>query len=298
MPSTTPPQTFRILMLHGYAQSSERFRVKARLLTEKISAALLPHILRAYPGGIEFIFPDAPFSFGGDGDELTGLESRAWWLNLDDVNHYIGLEETLIRLSESLNARPIHAAVGFSQGGALAAMITALCDASTNLKRRDALVKQGLPVESFLRNLPGQQPLSFVVCISGFRGTMKYYSSFYEPILSTPSFHIIAKLDTMVADIKSRDLVDVFQSPEVAHHGGGHYIPRDRALLETVGEFVGRAYIKRVYGVEQEPGTLETERRVSQGKSNARPASPISKQQFIRRRVTSICTFGARPGLR
>ncbi|KAL4907753.1 hypothetical protein BDW74DRAFT_148060 [Aspergillus multicolor] len=295
MPSiTASSRTFRILMLHGYAQSSERFRVKARLLADQITSSLLSSILSSYPDGIEFIFPDAPFSFGGETSESSGLESRAWWLNLDDVSRYVGLEETLVRLSESLDGRPIHAAVGFSQGGALAAMVTGLCDASTNTRRRSALSAQGLPVETFLQNLPGQEPLKFVVCISGFRGTMKYYRSFYEGNLSTPSVHMIAKLDTMIADHKSKELVSVFDSPEVIYHGGGHYISRDRALLSRVGDFVQQAYCqetKREY--KETPPSQSALTKVKQP-----PVSSVSKQQFMRRRVTSICTFGARPGFR
>ncbi|RDW87063.1 uncharacterized protein DSM5745_03705 [Aspergillus mulundensis] len=273
------PRTFRILMLH------------ARLLTEQITSSLLPTILPSYPDGIEFIFPDAPFVFGSETTEPSDLESRAWWLNLDDVSRYVGLEGTLVRLSESLDRRPIHAAVGFSQGGALAAMVTGLCDASTNPRRRSALAAQGLPVDAFLQNLPGQEPLKFVVCISGFRGTMKYYSGFYESSLSTPSLHVIAELDTMIADIKSRELVSVFVSPQVMYHGGGHYIPRDRALLRRVGEFVQQAYSE-----ETRKGCPEAVCQPVLTKAKQAPVGQASKQQFMRRRVTSICTFAVRPG--
>ncbi|KAL3481081.1 serine hydrolase-domain-containing protein [Aspergillus californicus] len=286
MPSfTTHQPTFRILMLHGFAQSSERFQVKARLIVEQFTTDLLPKILPEYPGGLEYIFPDAPFRFGSDSEESSGLESRAWWLNLDDFSKYVGLENTLVRLSESLNGQPIHAAVGFSQGGALAAMITALCDASTNNVRRNMLAAQGLPVDTFLRNLPGQQPLKFVVCVSGFRGTMKYYSGFYKQTITTPSMHIIAALDTMIPEEKSLDLIAAFKNPEVIHHAGGHYIPRDRVLLRRVGDFVRSVFEDKVERPTRD--TVATDLRPPVG-VKSRSVSPSAKHQFMRRRVRSI----------
>ncbi|GKZ27278.1 hypothetical protein AbraIFM66951_004879 [Aspergillus brasiliensis] len=284
--------TFRILMLHGYAQSSDRFRVKARLLTEEISSHLLPHILPSYPDGLEFIFADAPFVLSADdgNSDTSALESRAWWLNLDDVNRYIGLQDTLVELSESLHGQPIHAAVGFSQGGALTAMIAGLCDASTNSTRKEMLRAQGIPVGTFLTNLPGQEPLKFVVCISGFRGTMKYYSGFYAPMLTTPSMHIIAALDTMVADVQSQDLISVFEKPQVVYHRGGHHIPRDRRLLGRVGEFVTLAYDQNQRSEEDQMQSTIVKTMVPSKKS--RPVSPRTGKLIMRRRMTSICTFG------
>ncbi|KAL2829413.1 serine hydrolase-domain-containing protein [Aspergillus cavernicola] len=198
-----------------------------------------PPNLPSHPEGLEFIFPDAPFRFGSDSEESSGLESRAWWLNLDDVSRYIGLEDTLIRLSESLDGRPIHAAVGFSQGGALAAMVTSLCDSSMDGTRRGLLAAQGIPVDTFLKNLPGQQPLEFVVCNWGFRGTMKYYSGFYTSTLTTPSLHIIAALDTLIDEKQGLDIVSDFERLELVYHLDGHYILRDRVFLDRVGQFFG-----------------------------------------------------------
>ncbi|KAL2839117.1 serine hydrolase-domain-containing protein [Aspergillus pseudoustus] len=208
-------RTFGVLMLHVVkVRPIERPLLhKARLLVEQITTSLLPQILSIHPDSLEFIFPDGPRRFGtaidnstGDGEHSqseTGLESRGWWLDLNDYSRYVGLENSLIRLSESLDNRPIHAVAAFSQGAALAAMISGLCDASSNTTRRALLAENGIPVETFLKNLRNQQPLVFAICISGYRGSMKYCSPFYAGTLSTPSLHVIARLDTTIPAYKT-----------------------------------------------------------------------------------------------
>jgi hypothetical protein len=198
---------------------------------QHISQALLPRVTEKYPGGIEFIFPDAPISLNetiiDEQDRHNGIDRRAWWLNLDNTSRYIGLRDTINTLGRSLEGRPVHAAVGFSQGGAFTGMIASLCDASSNPRKREMLEAQGLPSNSFLDNLSGQRSLKFAICISGYRGTMKYYNSLYSQSLSTPSLHVIGTLDTVVEEHESEILATVFKQPSIFRHFDTHYIPRD-----------------------------------------------------------------------
>lgn len=110
---------------------------------QHITQVLLPQITEEYPGGIEFVFPDAPISLnevlGDEQDYHSGVDRRAWWLNLDNTSRYIGLQETIVTLSQSLEGQPIHAAVGFSQSGAFTGMIASLCEAAYNLEKRKLL---------------------------------------------------------------------------------------------------------------------------------------------------------------
>ncbi|KAL4977130.1 serine hydrolase-domain-containing protein [Aspergillus desertorum] len=286
-------RTFRVLMLHGYAQSSEVFRVKARLVVEQVTRSLVPLIENEYPDGLEFIFPDAPLRLNGpEGHDHTGLEYRAWWMNLDDTSKYIGFDRTLSGLSESLDHRPIHAAIGFSQGGALAAMVASLCEAASNPERQKLLLEQQgqLLSHSPFQHIPGQLPLRFVICFSGFRGTMKYYSSFYTPMLSSPSLHIIGTLDTMITDTQSQDLVSVFKKPKILYHEGGHYIPRDPKLLKRVGLFISSAYHLRPAPDEEECiiPSLPAQRS---GVGISFVRSSIKGRQILRRRMTRICVY-------
>lgn len=216
--------------------------MKGRLLMQHISQALLPQITEEYAGGIEFIFPDAPISLNevlaDEQDHHSGVNRRAWWLNLDNTSRYIGLEDTIVTLAQSLGGRPVHAAVGFSQGGAFAAMIASLCEATHNSGKRRVLEAQGLPMNLFLENIPGQRPLKFVICISAYRGTMKYYSSLYSQSLSTRSFHIIGTLDTVVEELESEVLATAFEQPNIFRHFGTHYIPRDPVFFRHLDGFL------------------------------------------------------------
>jgi hypothetical protein len=97
---------------------------------QHLTQALLPQITEEYPGRIEFIFPDAPISLNKilteEQDHHSGVDRHAWWLNLDNTSRYIGLQDTIVTLAQSLGGRPVHPAVGFSQGGAFTAMIASL----------------------------------------------------------------------------------------------------------------------------------------------------------------------------
>jgi hypothetical protein len=49
---------------------------------QHISQAILPQVTGKYPGGIEFIFPDAPISLNetiiDEQDRHNGIDRRAW----------------------------------------------------------------------------------------------------------------------------------------------------------------------------------------------------------------------------
>ncbi|PWY89221.1 hypothetical protein BO70DRAFT_377623 [Aspergillus heteromorphus CBS 117.55] len=281
---------FRILMLHGYAQSARVFRIKMRLLMEQITQSITPTLSEEYPGGIEFLFPDGPINLHAPGTSPSPehSENQAWWLNLDDTSRYVFLNETLHYLIDFLHGEPIHGAIGFSQGGALAVMLTSIFEAATdpNPYRIQSMEDQGLPAKTLLARLPGQQPLQFVLSFCGFKGTMNYYSSLYSTMLKTPSFHAIGAFDTMVAAEKSKLLVNSFVAPEVLHYFGGHFIPRDRESLRTIMGFVQRTCADgvRKCGGRQQVG----EEGVLSGSSCASVPAPYraAKMFLIRRRPT------------
>jgi hypothetical protein len=120
-------------------------------------------------------------------------------------------------------------------------MIASLCDASSNPRKREMLEAQGLPVNSFLDNLSGQRFLEFSICISGYRGTMKYYNSLYSQSLSTPSLHVIGTLDTVVEEHESEILATAFRQPSIFRHFGTHYIPRDPVFFQHLDRFLENA---------------------------------------------------------
>ncbi|RAL15813.1 uncharacterized protein BO97DRAFT_411110 [Aspergillus homomorphus CBS 101889] len=242
---------FRILMLHGYAQTAQIFRIKTRLLLQEISQSLSPILLKRYPGGLEFLFPDGPVNLdaaGGSEFEIkpASVARLGWWLNLDNTSRYIFLNDAFHHLADFLGGEPIHGVIGFSQGGALGMMLAAMCEAVNDSQRAQAVRAQNLPLDSFLQSLPGQQPLQFALSFCGFRGTMDYYSSLYQPPLRTPSFHAIGLFDTMITADESQDLVTSFVAPDVRHFFGGHFIPRDAESVERVTQFLRRICLDRM----------------------------------------------------
>ncbi|KAH0174823.1 hypothetical protein KCU67_g580, partial [Aureobasidium melanogenum] len=225
-------QKLRVLVLHeGYGQNSEMMRLKMKTLWASIESELKDR----YPSGVEMDFVDGPVDLLEDLDETSPTRLHAWWKALDDRSRYIELEASLTGIFTQLRERPVDAIIGFSQGAALAVMIAAILE--NTVERRAAMAKQGSP---FLLSSIPQQPLKFVIAYSGFKGSPAFYSGFYEPKLTTPVLHILAKLDHMIAPEDSAKLIRSCRNSEVAEHLGGHWIPRDPGMVSLVSTFIRR----------------------------------------------------------
>ncbi|KAG9948012.1 hypothetical protein KCU85_g5443, partial [Aureobasidium melanogenum] len=221
----------RVLVLHGYGQNSEMMRLKMKTLRSSIEAELKDY----YPSGVEMDFVDGPVDLSDDQEETTPTRLHAWWTALDDRNRYVELDASLTSVLTQLRERPVDAIIGFSQGAALAVMVAAILENTT--ERRAAMAKQGSP---FLFSSIPQQPLKFVIAYSGFKGSPAFYSGFYKPKLSTPVLHILAKLDHMIAPEDSAKLIRSCRNSEVAEHLGGHWIPKDRGMVSLVSTYIRR----------------------------------------------------------
>lgn len=236
-----------LIAFSGFAGSCSEHRTKSSRIVQRITELLTPQILEEFPGGIEFLYPNAPWALeapiglGGDIDDHDKPESRffAWWHGLDDTSRYKGLECSLSYVARFIQGRPIHAIVGFSQGAALGAMVTSMLECIGNPQKSGLVRSQGLPIDDFL-SLPNQKPLRFFIGIAGFRGTLKYYGSLYATPLQTPSCHALAEFDTMVEHYKTMDLVHCFESYEIVNYFGSHYTPRDSATVNLLAKFALR----------------------------------------------------------
>lgn len=267
------PRKLRILMLHGYTQSSAVFRAKTKSLEKSLSKAMPPaprhgH-LKGYPGGIEMHFPSGPIhldltdlpDFEG-GDAYRDREMYAWWRPGAELDVDAGLE----RLAEVLDQDgPFDAVIGFSQGGAAAALVASLLEPG----RREAFNSfktiggMGFP-EAFVRDGESlvQRPMKFAVAYSGFGlVTHSKLQAFYSPKLSTPMFHVLGTLDTVVEEKRSLSLVEVCvegrgnqgAAPRIVYHPGGHFVPGGQG--QSVAALV--AFIREALG-EDSGGHLGT----------------------------------------
>jgi pimeloyl-ACP methyl ester carboxylesterase len=211
-----------------------------------------------YPSGVEIICPDGvlslmkgtspdldnPYEFpdGTTGEQrgdqdITGLNLRGWWKNLDTVNRYDGLLESLEMLAAMLREKPCDGIIGFSQGATLATMLAALCEGSP--ARLLALASQGEPIHV----APPQAPFKFALLSCGYKATKKYYNGFYSPQLTTPILFDTATLDHMVEPSLSDAWITVSHNSQTISRIGGHWFPTDDKSLHAMVAFASKAHL-------------------------------------------------------
>lgn len=226
----------------GYAQNGDMMRRKLRQLQSRLEHLLM----HEYSGGVEMVCPDGTIALapgtatGGIHGErairdLMEMNLRGWWKNLDTVNQYKGLLQSLEVLAATLRENPFDGIIGFSQGATLATMLAALCEGSS--ARFQALTGQGEPV--FIA--PPQPPFKFALLSCGYKGTEKYYSGFYSPRLTTPILFDVAILDHMVEPWQSDEWVSVCAKGQKMLRQGGHWFPTNEKSLCGMASFVSQA---------------------------------------------------------
>lgn len=225
--------------LTGFGQSGEYLRIamKTKRLTQHLEETFQADPLSEYDG-VEWLCPDGPLQLVSDSkydtSELEDVDIRAWYRLLDfHIQHehlYRSLEYLCAYIKEH---GPVDGIVGFSQGAALAMMLTALCEGTP--ERLTALSLQGSP----LSMEPPQSPFKFAVTCCGFQGAVQFYNGFYNPKIATPSLHVVAEFDTMVSAERSAKLADACEDATVVHFRGTHHVPTDRNSLYEIARFIG-----------------------------------------------------------
>lgn len=131
----------------------------------------------------------------------------------------------------------IDGVVGFSQGGAAAALVASLLEPSRPSAFSDREAQGGMAYPSSFLELRGEQPpLRFAVSYSAFLAPNPRYAAFYEPKIGTPMLHVVGTLDSVVEESRSLALVEACVEPKVVYHPGGHFVPIGK---EMVGALVG-----------------------------------------------------------
>ena len=233
----------RILMLHGYTQSGRSFEIKLQPLIKRLISILSAHY-GTQENNIQLIFPNAPIPLDPytTSDYESTIESSIYgwtaFYSADEKVPYEGLERSLSFLSFTTKIQgPFSGVVGFSQGAALAAIFASWCESDFTPKRRQAIQDMRTKLDttfSQLLSLPPQGPLDFAIFYSGFTATMEFYYGFYNPPLTTPSIHILGKLDTFIPKVNSLELLESCRCSVLIEYEGVHYVPRDKATVEKV----------------------------------------------------------------
>ncbi|GAB7324470.1 hypothetical protein MBLNU13_g08393t1 [Cladosporium sp. NU13] len=257
-----PQSKLRILALHGFTQNGSMMQMKLKRFQHHLERSLR----HQYPDGVELICPDGILSLsdeinaGGshtheteeddksiatgtirhDAGNVTEMDFRGWWKELDTVSRYSTLQSSLKMLASMLRTTPVDGIIEFSQGATLATMLAALCENSPG--RLEALRAQGDPIDI----PPPQPPFKFAVVSCGHKGTDEFYDGFYNPRLTTPVYFDVATLDHMIKPELSEGWVEVSRNCRVEIRKGGHWFPTgegdSRAMAGFVVDCVGGGF--------------------------------------------------------
>lgn len=216
-----------VLVLHGYSQNASIFSKRIGALRKEAAK------------GVEFVFIDAPIVlqphdlvFNATRLEELGLKAeiqaneatiaasddptltpRAWWKPNPERTKAIGLEESIMNVKEVLMKRKFDGVLGFSQGAAFAAALSAL------------LEKPETYPPFMVDGKAPHPPFEFCVAISGFKLIDPLTEALWEGGYSTPTLHVIGKTDVVVVEERSRALLQVSNDQRVEDHSGGHFVP-------------------------------------------------------------------------
>ncbi|POS81190.1 serine hydrolase [Diaporthe helianthi] len=266
----------KILMLHGYTQSGPLFRAKTRALEKLLAKSLAPARIQPtlfYPTAPSRLSPkdipgfrpssgEAPGSGGGGDDDGSGggadsQEMDAWaWFRRDEAsgNYRLLREgfESLARCIRDEAGGHVDGVVGFSQGGAVAAMLASVLEhvgaAGTGAQGQAQGQAQRQPPPGddtydwswvpALREANGGRALRFAVVYSGFFAPPPALAWLYEPKIRTPTLQFIGSLDTVVEEGRSRGLEERSENPVMVVHPGGHYVPVNRQFVMPLVGFI------------------------------------------------------------
>lgn len=199
----------RILALHGYTQTAERFR-------RVLSLGFLPRLAHL----AEFVFVDAPHQYA--------LGGACWWHPSQSEPEggggqrwvYNGWERSLEHLRHAdATQGPFDGVLGFSQGACVASALAA------QHSRPDGA--------------PPAVRFGFAIMVGGFayRGQGAGPLFRHRP-LRMPSLHVYGARDKIVSARASADLASLFDAPVSYEHTGGHAFPQTDASIEVFAEFI------------------------------------------------------------
>ncbi|KAI0476089.1 serine hydrolase FSH [Xylariaceae sp. FL0804] len=283
--STVPKdkRELKILMLHGYTQSGPLLEAKTKALAKMLVKALGPAPFNLHP---TFVCPTAPHNLrpsdipgyvpsesASEEDDDAPSDNWAWWRKDAATGLYRGFEAGMQRVASAvLAAGGVDGVVGFSQGGALAALVAAaleqspsprwpppdtpspsssLSSSSSSSPAAAAADWSWLPA---LRAANRHRPLRFCVVYSGFwapvPGLQWLYGGHHTDNmdnanantnarpLATPSLHFLGALDTVVDEGRSRALVDRWGGKGDKGDGNGNGGGAADVLVHPGGHYV------------------------------------------------------------
>ncbi|KAH7628876.1 serine hydrolase-domain-containing protein [Sordaria sp. MPI-SDFR-AT-0083] len=231
-------------------------------------------------------YEPSPNSQSGPGEEKELSDSWAWFRREEATWNYRFIGEGFERLAETMEkvnggavvvdglvtdqkvgeegveepkelkgvvrSEVIDGVIGFSQGGAMAAMLTAAMEHLSPGHPRPVLTAEHDAWARQIRDANKGQPLKFCVSYSGFFALPPELGWLWEPKVKTPTMHFLGSLDTVVEESRSRRLVEACEDAVVVVHPGGHYVPVSKEWVAPLVGFI-RGCLER-YKKEEEEG--------------------------------------------
>lgn len=239
----------KILFLHGYTQSSSVFYAKTSALRKKLlklnyKSVYLNGPTKLTPADLPSTDSLSKFNTLISDDEETNY--RSWWIKPHNTNDGIDLSEPLAEIknyidkgeiipdndlvqeteSDEERRLPIVGIIGFSQGAALA----------------------GLLSHKF-KDLFGVDSLKFVILYSGFKidtseksGNAKYKDYYPADNGESDQFkvlHIYGELDTVVHEDRVLSLYEITKdNSDILKHPGGHFVPNSKLMVDQATNWI------------------------------------------------------------
>ncbi|WAQ83612.1 hypothetical protein PtA15_4A60 [Puccinia triticina] len=229
---------------NGHKTDSRIYAVLFPAQNASIFSKRLAAVRKACQGHCEMVFVDAPLVIevpDPTNNSLSQFDSaavanhtpetdpalipRAWWRSkeIEDGENgtrkiYEGFDESMQFIRRVIDDQgPFDACFGFSQGAALAGIISSI------------LEHPSLHTAFSVPPLTAQKPFKAAILVSGFQlhhpPVWHSNSDGTHTKLNTRSLHVIGKTDVIVGEDRSQSLVDVFTNPRVERHDGGHFVP-------------------------------------------------------------------------
>lgn len=215
----------RVLCIHGYRQNGGSFREKTGALRKLLKKS------------VELVFMDAPLTVHSpdichDSKTSSGpigeADPRGWWFSDVSARSFsaqqqcevsLGLDQSVTVVRDTIRSQgPFDGILGFSQGAAFVAMLCSLQE----------------------QNLEPEFNFRFAILVAGFKSACLEHERFYKSTLQIPSLHVFGQEDRVIPDHMSKDLLPVFDDPQILTHPGGHFVPAASAHRQTYQDFLKR----------------------------------------------------------
>ncbi|KAH9855499.1 FSH1-domain-containing protein [Lenzites betulinus] len=217
----------KILVLHGYAHSAAYFSKKIAAVCKACGDDVEFGKAITITHTSDFVIIHGPIvltpaDLGRPADDVSAADAddsdpamapRAWWTVDAPKTITVGIELSIQLLRDYLIKDHYDGILGFSQGAAMAAIM------STLLERPE--VFPGVLVDG----KPPHPPFKFCITVAGYKPKSPQCDLIFKPTYSTPTLHIIGRNDIVIVEEDSLRLVAINTNHRVEYHDGGHFMP-------------------------------------------------------------------------